>query len=441
MNIILAATPAAGHVNPMLSVARLLLENGHSVRLLSGACVREMVERKGVRFCELPEGANFKSLDLDQEFPERKHIPAGPPQLAFDFENFFLKPIPAQFAGLKQLLAEEPADLIINDVLFGGALPFLTGNYPDRPMIAGLGCTILPMQREDGLPFGPGLPFATTDETRAQYAMIAKEIYEKLLDPITARANGILVDLGSKPLPEGMPYFDALIKMPEWYLQPSVPGLDFPRAQLPATLEFIGALPAPAGAPVPQHIKNALADKDAKGKKVVLVTQGTVANHDLGQVVAPAIQALADRDDVLVLATAGGRKASDIPGEVPSNCITADYLPLDRLMPHVDLLVTNGGYGTVSQALQVGVPVIVAGATEDKPEVAARVEHAGVGLNMRTGTPSVEQLRAAVDEALASETLKFRATEMASEFGQYDAAAGVLGLVEKAAARALVGSC
>lgn len=427
MNVILAATPAAGHVNPMLSVASILMENGHSVRLLTGSYFKAQIEKKGVRFVALPEGADFHTTNLDDVFPERKNIPAGPPQLHFDFMNFFLAPIPVQFAGLKQMLAEEPADLILVDVLFAGALPFLTGNYPDRPMIAGLGVTILPLVREDGLPFGPGLPLATTDEQRAQYAGIAAQINQMLLDPVRDRCDEILISLGSKKLP--MPYLDALVHLHDAYLQPSVPGLDFPRKSIPSQLKFIGALPAPAGAPVPQHIKDAL----KSDKKVVLVTQGTVCNHDLGQVVAPAIAALADRDDVLVLATAGGRKASDIPGEVPANCITADYLPLDRLMPHVDLLVTNGGYGTVSQALQMGVPVIVAGATEDKPEVAARIEHAGVGVNLRTGDPSVEQLRNAIDKVLSGEQYKLRAMEMASEFGRYDAAAGVLELVEAAA--------
>jgi UDP:flavonoid glycosyltransferase YjiC (YdhE family) len=33
-------------------------------------------------------------------------------------------------------------------------------------------------------------------------------------------------------------------------------------------------------------------------------------------------------------------------------------------------MVTNGGYGGVQMALSYGVPLVVAGASEDKPEVA-----------------------------------------------------------------------
>ena len=39
-------------------------------------------------------------------------------------------------------------------------------------------------------------------------------------------------------------------------------------------------------------------------------------------------------------------------------------------------MLTNGGYGGVQYALAHGVPLVVAGDTEDKPEVAARVEDA-----------------------------------------------------------------
>jgi hypothetical protein len=42
-------------------------------------------------------------------------------------------------------------------------------------------------------------------------------------------------------------------------------------------------------------------------------------------------------------------------------------------------MVTNGGYGGVQQALANGVPLVVAGDSEDKPEVAARVRWSGTG--------------------------------------------------------------
>ncbi len=57
---------------------------------------------------------------------------------------------------------------------------------------------------------------------------------------------------------------------------------------------------------------------------------------------------------------------------MPSNTYVAEHIPHDLLLPKVDVMVTNGGYGAVQRALSTGVPLVVAGNTEDKPEVAAR---------------------------------------------------------------------
>jgi UDP:flavonoid glycosyltransferase YjiC (YdhE family) len=42
-------------------------------------------------------------------------------------------------------------------------------------------------------------------------------------------------------------------------------------------------------------------------------------------------------------------------------------------LPDVDLLADFGSFGTVMLALSFGVPMVVAGEGEDKPEVGARV--------------------------------------------------------------------
>ena len=67
-------------------------------------------------------------------------------------------------------------------------------------------------------------------------------------------------------------------------------------------------------------------------------------------------------------------------------------------------MVTNGGYGGVQQALANGVPLVMAGDSEDKPEVAARVHWAGVGVNLHTSTPSSTKIAKAVARILADPT-------------------------------------
>lgn len=156
-------------------------------------------------------------------------------------------------------------------------------------------------------------------------------------------------------------------------------------------------------------------------RPVVHVTQGTLANANLGRLMVPTLHALA-REDVLVVASTGGRPASDLfdrlAGPLPDNARVAEFLPYDRLLPRTQLMVTNGGYGGVQQALAYGVPLVVAGTTEDKPEVAGRVAWSGAGINLRSGSPSRHRIRRAVRSALWNAEYAAQAKRLQVQIGE-----------------------
>jgi len=163
----------------------------------------------------------------------------------------------------------------------------------------------------------------------------------------------------------------------------------------------------------------------------VLVTQGTVANHNFGLLIAPTLAALANEPDVLVVATTGGRPVDAIPGAVPSNARVASFLPFEWLLPRVDVLVTNGGYGSVNQAMSFGLPLVTAGMTEDKADVNARVAWSGVGLNLATNEPTQKALRAAVRTVLDRPAYRMRASQMADEFARIDTRSEILSVIKQ----------
>jgi UDP:flavonoid glycosyltransferase YjiC (YdhE family) len=103
------------------------------------------------------------------------------------------------------------------------------------------------------------------------------------------------------------------------------------------------------------------------------------------------------------------------------------------LLPYVDVYITNGGYGGVMTALSHGVPVIAAGVTEDKPEVGNRVEYSGVGINLKTATPTVEQIKGAAKQVLAEPRYRQHARRLQNELGRYHAPTSAVMLLEKLA--------
>ena len=76
--------------------------------------------------------------------------------------------------------------------------------------------------------------------------------------------------------------------------------------------------------------------------------------------------------------------------------------------------MTNGGFGGVQLAIAHGVPLVVAGSTEEKPEVANRVAWSGVGINLRTGSPSPTAVRDAVTRVLADPSYSAQARALAA---------------------------
>jgi UDP:flavonoid glycosyltransferase YjiC (YdhE family) len=170
-------------------------------------------------------------------------------------------------------------------------------------------------------------------------------------------------------------------------VQFTVPSFEYPRSDAPATLHFAGPLCATGStAPLPDW----WADLDGT-RPVIHVTQGTVANTDYEQVIAPTLRALAD-DDVLVVVSTGGRPLDTLP-PLPANARAATYLPYDELLPRTAVYVTNGGYGGVQYALRHGVPIVATGGKEDKPEIGARVAWSGVGRRIRSERPTPRALR------------------------------------------------
>jgi UDP:flavonoid glycosyltransferase YjiC (YdhE family) len=426
MKILVASTPATGHLNPLLAVARILMAEGHDVTFLSGTVLQRRIEDSGARFRPLPAGADLDLRDILAIAPELKDIPPGPEWLHVAMERFFVDTVRPQHQGLLENL---PVDVIVADDMYFGVLPMLLGALPNRPPVVLCGTSFLHWRRDDGAPHFAGLPPATTQAEREEYAVIAAEHDRVINEPAALRLNRILNTLGAGPL--SLTLFDSVVGLADAYMQLTVPSFEFPR-DIPSSVNFIGTPPIiPNQVPLPPW-----AHELDGSRKVVLVTQGTVANHDFSLLVGPALAALANEPDLLVVATAGGRPIDAIPGPIPANARLASYLPFEWVLPKADVFVTNGGYGSVNQAMSFGIPLVTAGMTEDKADVNARVAWSGVGVNLATNNPTPQALRQAVRTVLDKPAYRSRAAKMADEFSRIDTRSEVLRIVTETSHRA-----
>jgi len=414
VKVLIASTPLMGHLNPLLAIGRTLLGEGHEVLGLSAGVMRDSFERVGAEFRVFPAGADLDLRDREALFPEWKNLRPGPELLRFALEHVFVDTIPPQHEGLRQVLCEFPADVVIADNFLFGVLPMLLGPRSQRPAIVLCGTMLLHCRRDDGAPHFVGLPPAISDAQRKEYAAISKEQDRVVYDPLQRHLNACLAGMGVEPL--SIDLFHALVALPDAYLQLTVPSFEFPRRHLPASVHFVGTPPIiPNQAPLPPW-----AHELDGSRKVVLVTQGTVSNFDFGKLVVPTLAALENDSDVLVVVTTGGRSLDAIPGRVPGNARLATYLPFEWLLSKVDVLVTNGGYGSVNQALSFGIPLVTAGLTEDKADVNARVAWSGVGIDLATNNPAPLALRKAVRAVLENPTYRARASSIAEEYRAID---------------------
>ncbi len=418
--VLFALTPITGHVRPALPVMKALADDGHRVLVYTGSKFADVVRRNGGEPLPMVRGRDIDDATLD-EWADAQGRPApGTRRLQWEVRNIFIDPIPWYVEDLDVVLAEHAPDVVVSDHGFIAG-PIAAGRR-HLPSVS-ISVSPLTVTSRDLAPYGTGLPPARTVLGRVRNAALRLVIGTVVFGAAQRDAVQAVRALGVDT-PQGS-LFDWVNVLATKVLDTGVPGLEYPRPDLRVPVEVVGPL-LPRGVDAfdaPEWWSDLLQAK-AAGRPVVLVTQGTVAT-DPARLLLPAIEATRD-EDVLVVATTGTFEPDelDVPGGRPANLRLARFVPFEHLLPLVDVAVTNGGWGGTQQALAHGVPVIVAGRSEDKAEVGARVRWSGAGLALRTDrltdAVSPERVREGVRTVLADERYARRARELAEVYARHD---------------------
>lgn len=406
----------AGHVYPLLPIATKLIERDHEIIWITGRAYKEKVESTGSIFHSFPKSIDSSLVGIYKFFPEYAKL-KGLAQTRYMLKHLFLDPCLEEMNTIDRILQKFPADVLVSDVAIFA--PYFKSEMGGPPSVL-ISFVPLAIPSRDTAPYGLGILPGENWLSSIRNRILNFLTNRVLLRDVTRHANKIRKGFGLAPL--NKPFLRAMFEIPDLVISLTTKAFEYPRRDLPENVYFVGPS-------FPNFRSNFQTptwwDDLNKSENVILVNQGTEATN-LEDLILPTIQGLKD-DPVLVVAVPV--KPNQLT-RLPENVRAESFIPFDQLLPHTDVMVTNGGYGGTQMALAHGVPLVIAGETEDKMEVAARVEWTGAGINLRKQKPSKEEIKKAVWKILINPNYRKNARAIQMDFADYDAAKSAAELLE-----------
>lgn len=412
-HIVVTAMPFAGHVRPMTAVAAALIARGHRVDAYTSEKHADAFARLGCGVIPWSAAKAFDEQRLAALFPAADKPGMRGAQAMM--RDVFLGTAVGQVADLRAAYRRDRFDVLVGDVTAVG-----TGLAAELLNVPWVSVSLVPltMPSRDLAPSGMALGPPTTWAGRVRDRVL-RAVVPVASAPIERayRAARDELDLGP-----GLPFAEALYS-PQLVIATGSPSLEYPRSDLPETVHFVGRLEPESKPVAPPLWVETLSDEP---RPVVFVTQGTLDTdpHDL---LLPTLEGLAQLA-VRVIATTSGRRVGD---RFPANARLVDFVDYRSVLPYASVAVTNGGWGGVLAMLESDVPLVVAGSMHDKPEIAARVAWAGVGIDLRTGYPSPARIAAAVRKVLRERSYRDRAALIGAELRSLGGATRAAEVIEQ----------
>ena len=355
MRVLLTTQPGYGHFRPLLPLARTLVEAGHEVRVGTSASYAPVVEG---------EGLTAEAVGLDWLHGVASTIPPelkAPPE-ADTLETFFAHQFVRMTAGrlaadVVGLSKRWRPDLIVRETTeYGGSL---------AAQVLGLPSAALQVAS----------PTLMSDGVLAQVAIALDELRPPL---------------GLAPDPDLAALRDELV------VCFAPPALHDPRVALPNGLRsFHPGSPETSGS-----LDDAVGGLSTE-RPLVYATLGTVFNDPAIQL--PFFRSIEEglRDtSVDLLMTVGPTVDPASLGEQRPGVRVLRYVGQRAVLERCAVVICHGGYGTVLDAIDTAVPIVVVPFGADQHVNAAAVQRLGIGLVVTPEALSPQTIRDAVDRLM-----------------------------------------
>jgi UDP:flavonoid glycosyltransferase YjiC (YdhE family) len=363
-SIIVTAPGSLGDVNPMLAIARALKQSGHEILFLAAERYLPLAQRAGLATRSLVTESQFQRLAGNPQLWHPRH---GARLIFREAVEHFLEP---HYAWLQEHCVPGETVLVSHILDFAGRI--YRDAHPTTKFVS-----VLP---------APALLRSYHTPPR-----LSSYFWERWLPPwsrpwLYRAADHWLDRVGGKPINDlrrslGLPQVHRILH--QWWWSPDLVLCLFPewfsvdpRDVLP-TMRLIGFPLADSADCVAPEVSQQLADVWSKfdGQPPIVFAPGTAHEHarDFLQVASQVCQRL-ERPGILI-----STNATQLPNSLPSNVVSAQYLPFSQILPRAAAIVHHGGVGTTSQALRAGVPQVVLPMAFDQFDNGERVQRLGCG--------------------------------------------------------------
>lgn len=353
MRILFTSIPSSGHFHPLVPLARAAAAAGHAVAFAAGASFCPTVEAAGFR-C-FPAGFDWHGKQLADLFPQARGMAGAELARFFGIDVLVNTEARALVPDLLAVARTWPPDLIVRE----------TAQYG--------GCVAAEVL---------GIPHASvrTNVSTASYGR--RHLVADALTALRA-AFGLPAD------PDGTSPFRYL------HLAFEPPGFWPPDEPLPPTYHLLRPVPYDRTGvdAVPPWVA-ALPDAPT-----VCATLGTVSNRAT-EVFAAILEGLREAGMNLILTVGRNGDPAEF-GLQPANVHIERYIPLSLLLPHCDVVVSQGGFSTVTTTLLHGLPMALIPLWADQPVNAQTCARLGVGITVAPDRLTSETIGAATRALLA----------------------------------------
>jgi len=381
MRVLFTSTPSYGHFHPLVPFARALADAGHEVAFATGASFAPVVAH--TRFRHVPAGFDG---DINDAYPQLRTW-RGPERVAFMQREVFAGMRPRHMLpDLLTLAATWPPDLVVREEReYGGCLAAEILGLPH----AAVGITV------GGDRAVPELIASPLEAHRARYGLTP--------DPDVAMSHRYLT------------------------LRPFPPSFQDPVLPIAPTTHSVRPLLGDRSGPeeLPPWVTT-LPDRP-----VIYIGLGTVFNEPA--IFRAFLTGLCD-EALTVIVTVGRDQDPADYGPQTGHVHIERYIPLSLVLPYCDLVITNGGSGTLTAALAHGLPVVVVPVAADQPDNAARCAALGLGRLVVPANLTPETARQAVLTVLKDPRYRAAAEHMRTEIDALPGPDYAVALLERLAA-------